>query len=289
MSRRLIVTHHAPDLDAVTSVWLLKRFDAQHFADAYTAFVDPGTTLSAQEVSMFDVDPTNVVHVDTGLGQFDHHQPDRGLLPISASSLVFDHVKNVHPDLLNDQALAELVSIVTEIDHFGEVAWPDANNTRYCLMLHDLLHGFESIDSHTDDAQLNFGLQCLDCAYASLKETVQAANLLTEGQEFQLKAGNCLGIETANDVVVKYAQKKGYQVVVRKDPTGGEVRIKARPDAKIDLRAAADKLKNVDPVGTWYYHPSGKMLLNGSRKHRNQNPTPLSLRDIIKLLKELYG
>ncbi len=38
----LIVTHLAPDLDAIASVWLLTRFDAQHFAGSRLAFVSAG-------------------------------------------------------------------------------------------------------------------------------------------------------------------------------------------------------------------------------------------------------
>ena len=47
--RKLIVTHHAPDLDAISSVWLLKRFDTQRYGTAKVAFVDPGKTISLEE------------------------------------------------------------------------------------------------------------------------------------------------------------------------------------------------------------------------------------------------
>ena len=87
MNKRLIVTHHAPDCDAIGSTWMLKRFDAQHYATAQSAFVDPGATINPSEAERLGFQMHNVTHVDTGLGEFDHHQPDRGLQRICATSL----------------------------------------------------------------------------------------------------------------------------------------------------------------------------------------------------------
>ena len=75
---RIIVTHHAPDLDAISAVWLLKIFDAQHYADAKVVFVNPGDTLSSAEMDNLNVEESDVIHVDTGQGTYDHHQPERG-------------------------------------------------------------------------------------------------------------------------------------------------------------------------------------------------------------------
>jgi hypothetical protein len=289
MTKLLIVTHHAPDIDAIGATWILKRFDAQHYADAKVAFVDPGHTIDPEEAERLGFQLPEVTHVDTGLGEFDHHQPDRGLLHISATSLVYDHVSKIHPELATDEALKELVSFIVGDDHFDEVNWPEPDSLRYCFMLPELLHGFESLELHDDDSQLHFGMQALDCAYAALKETIQAKNTIGEGQVFELPIGKCLGIETKNDRVVKYAQRIGFALVIRKDPTGGEVRIKARPDTKIDLKALSEKILEKDKVGSWYYHPSGKMLLNGSKKQHNQKPSPLTLQQVIEFTQEIYG
>ena len=77
-------------------------------------------------------------------------------------------------------------------------------------------------------------------------------------------------------------------IAVRKDPDEGHVRIKARPDSKIDLRPLYDKILELDHEGDWFYHQGGKMLLNGSGKS-TQTPTPLSLEKIIELIKQIYG
>lgn len=289
MVKHLLVTHHAPDLDAVGAVWMLKRFDAQHYADARIAFTDPGTTIRPEEAEAIGFQMHEVTHVDTGMGEFDHHQTERGHLHICATSLTYDYVCRIHPEYADDPALKFISEFVTDIDHFGEINWPEADSPRYSFMIHELLHGSESVDPHNDDSLMHFGLQCLDCGYAALTEDLEAKALLPTGQEFQLACGKALGIETRNDQVIKIAQRSGYAVVARKDPKTGEMRVKARPGAEIDLKALADRVQTLDHVGTWFYHPSGKMLLNGSRKQRHQRPTNLTLQTMIDLLKELYG
>ncbi|MBU0978844.1 MAG: hypothetical protein ABIJ03_02935 [Patescibacteria group bacterium] len=288
--RKLIVTHHAPDLDAITAVWLFKRFDAQDYASAQVAFVDPGDNISETNRLHLGFDASQVVHVDTGLGEFDHHQPDRGLQHISASSLVFDHLAKLHPELVTDLALQALVQHVTDVDHFGEIAWPEANHIRYTFMLHELIHGMEYLDPHNDDSQLNFGFECLDSVYAVLTQQIKAEEIIKEkGQPFNLGSIKCLALDTRNDETLKLAQKMGYDLVIRKDTEQGHVRIKVRPDQALSLESLYTKILEIDSEGTWYYHPSGKMLLNGSRKHRSQKATPLGLNKIIDLIKKIYA
>ncbi len=290
MARRLLVTHHAPDLDACTSVWLLKRFEAQHYADAKVAFVNPGETISLEAAETFGVQLHQVTHVDTGSGEFDHHQPERGLKRISASSLVYDHLCKVHPELVGDETLKHLAEFVTDVDHFGEANWPDADNLRYTFMIQELIRGMEFMDPHDDLSQLHFGFQCLDAAYATLTQQLKAIEILdTEGIIFELPFGKCLALETRNDDTIKLAQKRGYALVIKKNPEQGNIRIKARPDAEIDLKPAANAIKKIDGKGSWYYHPSGKMLINGSSKHRDQTPSPLSLQQVIDVIKSTYA
>lgn len=290
MDRRLIVTHHAPDLDATGSVWLLKRFDAQHYANAKVTFVNPGQTISSDAAAPFEVDPSNIIHVDTGLGEFDHHQPDRGLEHICASSLVYDHLCQIHPELKDDAALQDMVAFITDIDHFGEIYWPEASHSRYSFMLHELIRGFEFTEPHDDDSQLHFAMTCLDCTYGILTQQHKASVILAQrGQEFALAAGKALAVESNNDDVLKAGQKQGFALVVRKDPDEGHIRIKVRPDSPIDLKQVYEEILKVDRVGTWYYHPSGKMLLNGSHKHREQASTPLELSQVVSLLKKCYA
>lgn len=289
MDRKLIVTHHAPDLDAVGSVWMLKRFDAQDFADSHLAFVNPGEQISLAEAEEQGFQLHEVTHVDTGLGEFDHHQPEQAGPNICATSLVYDHACRIHPELSEDKALKIIVKYVTEIDHFGEIFWPNANDTKYHFMIHELIRGLEYLEPHNDESQMQFGLTCLDSVYAVLTQHLKAEEIIEEkGQKFNLNFGEALALDTRNDDTLKVAQKMGFALVVRKDTKLGNIRIKVRPDAPIDLKPLYESILKIDKTGTWFYHASGKMLINGSIKHRSQTPSPLSLIQIVNLIKEVY-
>ena len=110
-----------------------------------------------------------------------------------------------------------------------------------------------------------------------------------KGIEFSIKEGKCLGLETQNDESIKLAQVKGYVLAVRKDSEFGHLRIKVRPDAQLDLEKLYRAIVEIDPKATWFYHASGKMLLNGSIKHRNQIASSLSLKSVIRLIEKLYN
>jgi hypothetical protein len=287
MSRQLIVTHHAPDLDAVGAVWILKRFDSEKYADAKIAFVNPGDTISIDEAHDLGFELHDVTHVDTGLGRFDHHQPDQAVKRISATSLVHDYVCSRNSHLENDQALQVIADFATEIDHFEEIYWPDARSYRYSFMLHELVKGVEFLFPHDDDSQMQYGLQSLDIVYATITQQVKAKEIIDEkGEEFMIGNYKCLALETRNDDTIKIAQKQGFDIVIKKDPKQGNIRIKARPDCNVNLEPLYNAIKNKDQTGSWFYHGSGKMLINGSRKHQDQIPSPLSLDEVVELAKE---
>lgn len=287
MSRQLIVTHHAPDLDAVGSTWLLKRFDPETYADAKISFVNPGETISISQANELGFELHDVTHVDTGLGRFDHHQPEKAMQNICATSLVYDFICSRNKDLEHDQALQIISEFITEIDHFGEIHWPDPGNYRYSLMLHELIKGAEYIDPHDDDSQMQYGLQSLDITYAILTQQVKAKEIIEEkGNEFMINKTKCLAIETRNDDTIKMAQKQGFSLVIKKDPKKGDIRIKVRPDCNLDLEPLYKAVKQKDSIGSWFYHGSGKMLINGSRKHTSQTPSPLTLNEVVQLAKE---
>lgn len=294
---KLLVTHHSPDLDAIGGVWLFKRFDANRYAAARVAFVDPGDKISLQDCEKnFNCQLHEVTHVDTGLGEFDHHQVEKAGPNVSASSLVYDYLCQRYPDKKDDLALAAMVKHITDIDHFCEVNWPEASEDRFMFSLHTVIHGHEFINFHDDEAQLNFGIQALDAVYASLTQKYKAKEVIKEkGQEFSTKIGLCLAIETANDECIKLAQIQGYQLVIRKDPELGTIRIKARPDSKnpdgsnFNLQALDQAIRQVDPSASWFYHASGKMLLNGSSGWQEKKASSLSLKEVIELVKKLYA
>ncbi len=295
--RKLLVTHHAPDLDAIGSIWLFKRFDSARYADAKIAFVDPGDTISLEDCEKnFNCQLHEVTHVDTGLGEFDHHQPEKAGRDVSASSLVYDYICQRYPDKKNDQALAAVIKHITAIDHFSEIYWPEAKEDRFIFSLHSLIHGHEFVNLHDDQSQLNFGLKALDYAYAAMTQRYSARETIeSKGQEFTIKIGKCLALETGNDDTIKLAQIQGYQLVLRKDPEQGFIRIKVRPDAKnpdgedFNLKELDEAIRELDPSANWFYHASGKMLLNGSNNWHHKKASKLSLEQVIDLIKKIYS
>jgi len=273
---KLIVTHFNPDLDAVCAVWLLREFD-QQFKNAQVVFVPAGETYQGQKV---DSSP-DVVHVDTGLGQFDHHQLKE---KTCAAQLVFNYLKSKKKHLKDEKALVQLIEVVCEVDHFGECLWPEPTSFRYDFFLSEVLKGLKLSGQAEDQGIVDLGSQYLTGVYHCIKVKLKAIEELKEGYPFASKWGEAIGFLTQNSAVIKLAQKKGYVLVVQKDPETEHVRIKARPDSAIDLTAAKERLKNLDPQATWFLHISKKMLLNGSTKNDKMKPSKLSLKKVIEVL-----
>jgi hypothetical protein len=283
--RSVIVTHQKPDLDAVTSVWLLKRFLTSKWGTAIVEFVPSGSRLDSTRQAELGVPDDQVIHVDTGLGEFDHHQEDRGSERVCATSLVFDHLTTFQVDKKKNQALLYLVEYVTQIDHFEDCYWPEAANLRYQLSIHNLLEGAVQTGLYDDDRLVQFGFELLDAAYAKLRSEVKADEIIQKkGQHFKLGKYNCLAIASSSKDVEKRAQKLGTDLVIRKDEASGHVRIKATPRSNIDLTPVYEEILEKDSIGNWFLHASKRMLLNGSPKS-NQAPTPLSLVEVVKLVK----
>jgi len=276
-----IVAHFAPDLDAITSVWLIKRF-MPGWDETEVLFVPAGETLDDQPV---DSDP-NILHVDTGLGKFDHHQLDEDTC---AAKKIFDFLRAKSEKRKvqnwNEEALERLVEVVNDIDHFREVFWPNPTADFYDFGLEMILGGLKLIWHDEDERIVEFGLEALDGIYKKFQNKVWAEKLLEEeGVEFKSKWGKAIGIETTNDDVIALAQKQGYKIVLRKDPKKKYVRIKARPEG-INLKKEFKKFKKADPKATWFFHSSGCMILNGSTKNPRTKPTKLSLKEMIEILR----
>ena len=281
---KILVTHQTPDLDAVTSVWLLKRFHAQVYADAKVVFVPAGQTISPEQMAELGVQEEDVTPVDTGLGEFDHHQKERGQLRICAASLVYDWLCEKHPELRSDWALQQIVDQAIDEDHFGSYFWPEPDHPRYVFRLSEILHGLEMTQLHDDTSQLQFAMHALDGVYAQLNDRQKAQEEVKEGQTFQTRWGKALACLTSNQGVLKVAQIQGFKVVVQKDPRTGHIRIKAAPLPEIDLTPAAELIMKKDAVGTWFFHASTRMLLNNSTKNTQHVPSPLSLEEVIEIL-----
>lgn len=296
-----IVTHKSPDLDAMTSVWLILRF-LPTWEDAKIEFVSAGNKIDGdyeQKGEVIEiVDGIETIHVDTGLGKLDHHQTQDG--NVCAASLTLEYVLANEQSSLNRhdtkrEAAKRIVELVIDDDHFQEFHYPEPDSDRYDFSLRGILSGYKLMYQHLDDKIAERILEELDALLHAFEAKIWAENEIKEkGIEFETKWGKGLGVETLNDAVLKLAQLQGYSIVIRKDPENDFIRIKARPSKRnsisndeIDLTPVHEKIKEKDHESSWFLHVSKKMLLNGSSKNPDMKGSKLTLQEVIDIIKQV--
>ena len=282
---KIIVTHINPDLDAMTAVWMLKRFHPE-FEETKVEFVYAGSTWQNQPV---DQNP-DVVHLDTGWGKFDHHQTNERTC---AARLVFNWLKQVKPSLESDEALVRLIEVVLEIDYGAEdLRYPEAGSDRYAFLFNErkIISGWQKRYPGQSDKHIDWGLVVLDGVYENLKAKIEAQKVLNEAVRFETRWGKGVAAETNAFGFMPLAQISGFSVVILKDKKKGHVRIHGLDQTgkeKIDFSAAAEELKQRDPQATWFLHASKKLLVNGSTVNPNMVPTSLSLDQVMEAIKRV--
>lgn len=299
---KVIVTHTSPDMDAITSVWLIKKF-LGGWDMAEVKFVPAGDRIGplpkgqSFDYAIEQIGKDEYIQVDTGMGPLDHHQTSSQ--DVCGASLTFDFVKkglvDVEPSINKEklEALGRIVKLVVETDHFREIFRPEPLADYHDFSVINILDGLKLSKPSSDLYYVDFISQCLDAILNDFENKIWAEREIKNiGIEFDTKWGKGLGLESINDSVIKLAQLMGYVVVIRRDPRKGYVRIKARPNDSqnskgVDLTLACEKLSKMDPSATWFLHVSKKMLLNGTPKNPKMKPTKLSLSDIIEVLKTI--
>ena len=274
-----IVAHINPDLDAVVAVWLIKRF-LPGWEGAEIDFCEPQSTIDGRPA---DSNP-DILHVDVGGGKLDHHQTGEYL---SAAKLCFDYLKQQRKEQslkeLDEKALVQIIKVVTEVDNARDLNWPEAKTSRPNFYLHSLIAGIRGM-AGSDEETMIFGSKGMDAVFHQIKKSIDAQEELKEGIEFRTPWGKAIAVETGNDNVLWEGEKKGYCLVVRKDPESGGVRIYGRWDKGVDLTEAYNQVRKKDPESKWFLHASKKLLLNMSTK-KKMKPTRLNLEEIMKILR----
>ncbi len=276
---KMIVTHLSPDLDAITSAWLVKRF-MPGFADAALAFVPAGSTYENKEP-----DSNNeIIHVDTGMGKFDHHQTNEYTC---ATKRVLEYLlKEKYIDVRIREPLKRMAGVVNDIDHFAEVFYPDPNADYYEFGLYQIIEGLHGVvKTDAERAELVFSL--LDGTLQVFKNKLRGEEEVKKGLVVYTSWGKSLIMHTDNAEALKIALKEGYVLVARKDKQQGRIRIKTLPKPEYDLTNLYNKIISVDKVGGWFLHVSKNMLLNGSSKNPSLKPSPLSLPKLVEIIKEI--
>jgi len=289
---RIVVTHYNPDLDAISAVFLVKKF-LKGWQDCEIAFVSAGSTLNNEKVDINN----NIIHVDTGFGRFDHHNTDGDTC---AAKLVWEFIKSQvsdsksesqisninYRDLQTIEALDRLIEVVNEIDHFQEVYWPLPDKDYYDFGLERIIDGWKILYPDQNLRFLEWGQDCLEGVIQTFKNKIWAEQEIETAITFKTKWGKGIAFETVNDEVIHLSQKKGFAIAVRKDPRKGYLRIKSLPDKKIDLSDVFEKFKKADSGATWFLHASKHMILNGSAKNPDMKGTILGMDHIIDILKK---
>ena len=304
---KIIVTHKSPDLDAITSVWLIKRF-VPGWERAKLKFVPAGSKLPGiykkEGGAIEEMGNYEIITVDTGMGVVDHHHLEDNT--ICATSITYDYVLQQPNNTLGvnesrKEAVARLVDLVIDEDHFQQVFYPDSDSDIREISIVGLIDGRKLQYPAHDEVNSEFIMQCLDALVLNLQSRLEGEKELDRGKVFNTKWGKAIAFETVNDSVMKLAQVKGYMLAVRVDPSSHLMRIKARPrlrddrrktmknvtEVDIDLTPVYNIVKEKDPYASWFLHASKRMLLNGSSKNPNTVPTKLELDEIIEILKEV--
>ena len=306
---KYIVTHTSPDWDAIGSVWIIKKYIAG-WQEADVTYVPAGQRVPNSRYKIIIGDRLSQVtdeviekigddeymHVDTGLGPLDHHQThDQN---VCGASKCWEYVKAQNnekeaaatftPDHI--ESVDRIMKILVDVDHFREIFWGDPVADYQEFSLNGVLDGLKLEKPNQDSFYMEFGRTSLDALLHDFENRIEAEKIIKEtGVEFVSRWGKSIGFETLNDTVIKLSQKMGYNLVLRKDPRKGYVRIKLRPtltpDPKQDLTLAYAKLQKIDPDATWYLHVAKKMLLNGTPKNPKMVATKLSLEQLVDILK----
>ena len=277
---KTIVTHISVDLDAVSSAWLIKR-NMPGWEDAELKFVNAGETLNGKKPD----ENEEIIHVDTGLGKFDHHQIRD--FNLSAAKIVFNYLdKREYLKDYDREALSRMTDLIAKIDNFQEIHFPNPDADIYDFAIHQVITGLRPV-TQDDNERCEIMFKILDGTLQVFKNKVRAEKEIKDAFTFNSKFGKSFAIESSNEETVKLAQKQGFEMVIRKDPRLGFVRIKTIPSDKFDLTPVYEKVKELDPKADWFLHISKNMLLNGSSKKSNVTPSKLSINKLIDIIRNI--
>ena len=274
---KLIVTHVSPDFDGIPAIWLLKKFHPD-FKSARLAFVPAGGTYNNEPV---DSNP-DIVHVDTGMGRFDHHQNADFT---SAAQLVYEWLVKEGYVAQEDEALARLIRIITELDHgWDNYKWCEAENDRYEFCLHNILVGWKVIYPKDEERQIDMTIAGLEAVYKLLQFKVRAEREIDEGKKFKTRWGEGVAVFSENQSILDLAIKKGFAVALTKDPRRGNVRVTGSSEKNVDLTRAYELVCKKDSQATWFLHSSKVLLRNGSSRNPTMKATTLEIDEMIEIL-----
>jgi hypothetical protein len=279
--KKFIVTHQRPDLDAILSAYLLKRY-ADVSADV--KFVPAGKT-----------DPTAWAVVDTG-GEYD---PD---------SLRFDH-HGCGPDEEDSAALQVWLYLqqqgvyinhlkpLVDLVHRGDTGSTDDDvRASYELGLHAIVSAYANMHTqkHNDHEVFNFAYSII---YALDERLCRKAMALERYRDLVVFDDHpVIALRDANSSETQCAHDEGYPLVVWE-------KVMPTPDGGVSFAVGVSRKKGVDTphIGDvlketsiypalvddgWYFHEGGFFAGRGIQKAQRSDPPPLSALEVAQALRE---
>lgn len=204
----VIVTHTNPDWDAITSVWLLKRYS--NLANAEIHFVNTGNPDLALLVLADAIVDTGKEYDPSRL-RFDHHQlPGEASNNTCAARQVWEHLRG--QDTIHLSILIDLI-----LD--GDTGRKEASWSRD-LGIHALLSGYKSsyrqaYNSFAPDSDIMaWGFGVLDILDVRLKEQIKIKTELAEKVIYKSKDGLVWAIKYGSAGSSFAAFEEGARLVV---------------------------------------------------------------------------
>jgi hypothetical protein len=261
MAKTTLVTHLHPDLDGLLGLWILIRFGG--VSDYQLAFVPVGTRLDGDDTAL---------HVDTGLGEFDHHQTSDDTC---SAKLVYERVFRGR----TDAAVAELVNFALLTDWYRD---PDKTNDPFGL--NSAIEGLNELEPKRPERVAESTFQILDALHASLTVQLEAQRETAKGRPFDSRFGPAFAIESSNPHVRELAYRAGARVFVFVDPIDGYRGYKARSQDGVDFTDLFHEVSAREPDADWFLHSSKELLLCGSAKAPDRRLSKLSLDELAALI-----
>jgi hypothetical protein len=279
-----IITHISPHLDEIFAIWALKKFDPA-FAEVEVKF--KATNPQGGEVNLEEVDKDpNIVYLGLGRGKFDEHALEKeAASKVSAASLVWEDLKSrglAPKDQSQNRGVEKLLDYILKED-LGELKSVNHYLSDYDLA--SIWKGFSQVNRGDSDKKLAFGLPLMDYLFAYLTGIAIAEEEIKSARTFETPWGKAVALSTDSGALPIVAYRQGFVLLVNITKKLGYHIIQGSTDSSVDLTAAYQKVRQIDPEADWYLHQSKRMLLSGSHSAPNVKISKLSLDQMIDLVK----
>ncbi|MBI3571950.1 hypothetical protein HY091_00225 [Candidatus Kaiserbacteria bacterium] len=270
-----VVTHFHPDTDALACLWGAIRFVVPLGAAYEFAFVRAGEGLSAEEAAGY-----NVLHVDTGGGDFDQH--DRPYTRTSSFELLARHY-----GFADAPGVRPILALTVRSDSVEPVEYDSIH-----WQLSELPSEFKDVADQVDrwNAIIDEACKILDRNYRAVKQHLESRRMLREYSRpttlrnkfvvrnigFHPEVRNA-AFEEGADVVLWTAHRRkrfypGIQVhrAWHVDLTPVFTALRRKEAEKRGVTLTEDEIANPKPVakvGQWFLHGSTHFIGCGTRSH----------------------